>query len=214
MRRDFKTWILLLVFGLPVFLASWIFILYFANCGFGADCSQVGLPRVFHTPIPSLIPATLPAGTSTTNVPAEAQCLVTARTLLSTWVSSGYPEKELFQFTDLNGKICQATFGVDVLPLFTDENLWYQGSESCATCHSADVTKAAARMDLSTYTGILAGSQRSSQDVKGNNILGGGNWDASLLNQKLFVSSEMPLGHPASAFPQDGPTILAGHPKP
>jgi hypothetical protein len=214
MKHDFKTWMLLLVFGLPVFLLSFIAILYFANCGFSGDCSQVGLPGVLHTPIPTLIPATLPAGNAHTNASIEAKCLVTARTLLSAWVSSGYPETNLFQFTDKNGAICEATFAVDVLPLFTDGNLWYSGSMSCSMCHTAVIDKAAARMDLSSYAGILAGSQRSSQDVNGNDILGGGDWENSLLNQKLFVLQEMPLGHPASAFPEDGPTILAGNPKP
>lgn len=214
MKRDFKTWMLLLVFGLPVFLASFIAILYFANCGFSSDCSQVGLPGVLHTPIPTLVPATMPAPHMVINAPGEAKCIVTARTMLSAWVSSGYPEKNSFQFTDKNGVNCEGTFAVDVQPLFTDGNLWYAGSMACASCHNNVIAKAAARMDLSSYAGILSGSQRSSQDVNGNDILGGGNWEKSLLNQKLFILKEMPLGHPASAFPDDGPTILAGHPKP
>lgn len=214
MKRDFKTWMLLLVFGLPVFLGCFIATLYFANCGFNSDCSQVGLPRVLHTPIPTLIPATLPVGNRNVNAPVEGKCLVTARTLLRAWVSAGYPENDSFQFTDTYGALCEATFTVDVYPLFTDGNLWYSGSQSCASCHNAVIAKAAARMDLSSYAGILSGSQRSSQDIKGINILGGGNWDQSLLNQKLFVLKEMPLGHPASAFPDDGPAILAGHPIP
>ena len=214
MKRDFKTWMLLLVFGLPIFLASFIAILYFANCGFNGDCSQVGLPGVLHTPIPTLIPATLPVGNIRNNAPVGGSCLVTAKTLLDAWVSSGYPEKDPFEFTDNNGGNCAGTFAIDVLPLFTDGNLWYSGSQSCSTCHNAVIAKAAARMDLSNYAGIISGSQRASQDVNGNDILGGGDWEKSLLNQKLFILKEMPLGHPASAFPDDGPTILAGHPKP
>ena len=214
MKRDLKTWMLLLVFGLPVFLASFIAILYFANCGFDSDCSQAGLPDVLHTPIPTLIPVIHSVGDKGINAPVEAKCLVTARTLLSAWVSSGFPEKELFQFTDNAGAICEATFAVDVIPLFTDGNLWYSGSMSCASCHIAVIDKAAARMDLSSYAGILSGSQRSSEEVNGNDILGGGDWENSLLNQKLFILKEMPLGHPASVFPDDGPTFLAGHPKP
>ena len=144
----------------------------------------------------------------------EDKCIVTAKTLLSTWVSSGYPETNPFQFTDINGVNCEATFDPDVLALFTDGNLWYSGSMSCAFCHTADVTKAAARLDLTSYAGIVAGSQRSSQDISGTDILGGGDWQKSLLNQKLFITQDMPLGHPDSAFPDDGPTILAGQPKP
>ena len=214
MKLDFKTWMLILVFGLPVFLVSFIAILYFANCGFNSDCSQAGLPDVLHTPIPTLIPATLPVGNTRINAPVEARCLVTARTLLRAWVSAGYPENNSFQFTDKNGVNCEGTFAVDVQPLFTDGNLWYAGSMACASCHNSVIAKAAARMDLSSYAAIVSGSQRASQDAKGNDILGGGVWENSLLNQKLFILKEMPLGHPANAFPDDGPPILAGHPKP
>lgn len=214
MRRDFKNGMLFLVFGLPIFLASFIAILYVANCGFTSNCSQVGLPSVIHTPIPTLVPATLPASASPINASIKNACLVTAKTLLGAWVSSGYSETNSFQFTDVNGVACEGTFTADVLPLFTDGNLWYSGSTSCAFCHVSDVTKAAAHLDLSSYTGIVDGSQRASQDVTGNDILGGGNWEKSILFQKLFVANEIPPDHPASAFPVDGPTVLAGHPKP
>jgi len=214
MKLDFKAWMLVLVFGLPIFLACFIATLYFANCGFDSDCSQAGLPDVLHTPIPTLIPVIHSVGEEGVIAPVEAKCLVTGRTLLSAWVSSGYPEQNPFEFTDKTGMNCEATFAADVLPLFTDGNLWYSGSMSCASCHIPVIDKAAARMDLSSYAGILSGSQRSSEEVNGNDILGGGDWENSLLNQKLFILKEMPLGHPASVFPDDGPTFLAGHLKP
>jgi hypothetical protein len=71
MKRDFGTSVLLLIFGLPVFLLLFIFSIYFANCGFSADCSGAGLPAKIHTPIPTLIPATMPAPQGLNVVPGS-----------------------------------------------------------------------------------------------------------------------------------------------
>lgn len=195
MRSDFKTWMLVLIFGLPFFLLGFIVMLYVGNCGFKTNCSTVGLPDVIHTPIPTLIPATLPAP-ETSSVSQVGNCLVSAKDLLSAWVSAGYPQTSLFDVQDINNTLCQATFA-NVQPLFTGPNLWYKGTLSCASCHNSDLANAAAQLDLSSYAGIVAGSRRSSPDAKGNDILGGGDWDKSLLNQMLFVEKLMPLGHPA-----------------
>ncbi len=60
MKRDFKTWILLLLFGMPIFFIIFIAAIYIGNCGFDNDCSNASLPPKIHTPIPTLIPATFP----------------------------------------------------------------------------------------------------------------------------------------------------------
>lgn len=212
MKRDFKSWILLFTFGLPVFLLAFIAFLYFGSCGFRTDCSGVGLPALIHTPIPTLIPATLPAQDQAAGDGAgSAKCTATARTLLSGWVSSGYPENENFDFTDLNGASCQASYA-DLKPLFSESNLWYPGALACSSCHHAKVVTASAQMDLSSYAGMLAGSRRTSPESNGNDIFGGGSWEESLLNDFLFIRQEMPFGRPPGAVPEDGPTILAGSP--
>jgi len=213
MTRDFKTWLLILIFGLPVFLLTFITVLYLGNCGFKTDCSQVGLAPIIHTPIPTLIPATLPVPELGGEAAASNKCTVTARVLLAAWVSSGYPETDQFQFTDTNGATCEASYA-DLSPLFTEANLWYSGSQACVSCHHSDIATASANMDLSSYAGILAGSRRSSPEAKGNDILGGGDWEKSKLNDMLFISKKMPFGRPAGAVPEDGPTILAGEPIP
>lgn len=213
MKRDFKAWILIFIFGLPVFLLAFIAALYFGNCGFNTNCSQVGLAAIIHTPIPTLIPATLPVPETGGEAAASAKCTVTARVLLSAWVSTGYPETDAFQFTDTNGATCEASYA-DLRPLFTEANLWYSGALACASCHHLEIATASANMDLSSYAGILAGSSRSSPESKGNDILGGGVWEKSKLNELLFVTKKMPLGRPEDAVPDDGPTILAGRPKP
>jgi len=197
------------VFGLPIFLLLFIVVLYLANCGFSTDCSQASLPSIIHTPIPSLIPASLPIQTKLLQVNVKAQCQVTARDLLATWVSSGYTETQQFGFRDVNGNICNATFA-DVIPLFTQANLWYEGALACDACHNSQLTKAAANLDLSSYAGILAGEKRTSTTEPGIDILGGGNWDKSVLNQSLFVYQLMPFGRPPGAVSPNGPTIQTG----
>jgi hypothetical protein len=213
MKSDFKTWILVLIFGLPVFLLGFIVVLYVGNCGFSTDCSKVGLPEVIHTPIPTLLPATLPAPEMVSSANIGSKCTVTARNLLSAWITAGYSETQKFEFTDVNGATCEATYG-DVKPLFIESNLWYSGTLACASCHNSDLAFASVRMDLSNYAGVVAGSRRTSSDAQGNDILGGGDWESSLLNKILFVDKTMPLGHPADAYPEEGPTIRAGEQKP
>jgi len=106
-----------------------------------------------------------------------------------------------------------------VQKLFVTPNLWYDGAPACITCHYADIAKATKNMDLSSYSGILAGSNRLNGAAKGNDILGGGNWDNALLHQMLFAPDgktligrpPMPLGRPASV-PAEGPIVSAGVP--
>jgi hypothetical protein len=212
MKQDFKTWILLGIFGLPVFLCLFIVVIYFANCGFSNDCSNASLPPKIHTPIPTLIPATLPIPEQANLAASTPKCTVNARTILSAWVDAGYPEKDTFEFTDLYGVPCQATFA-DLAILFNEGNLWYPGAQACITCHNENLATTVARMDLSSYAGIMAGSRRASLDAKGNDILGGGVWDKAKLNDVLFISKKMPFGRPPGAVAEAGPTILTGQPK-
>jgi hypothetical protein len=213
MKRDFRTWILIFILSLPILFFIFIAAIYVGNCGFNNDCSQAGLPQKIHTPIPTLIPATLPVPEQENIAVSTPKCTVNARTILSAWVNARYPEKDEFEFIDLNGATCVATFA-DIDILFTEGNLWYQGALACISCHHEDLTTASAQMDLSSYAGIVAGSRRSSPDAKGNDILGGGVWDKSKLNDMLFISMQMPFGRPAGAVAEDGPTILSGQPKP
>lgn len=209
MKRDFKSCMLYALFGLPIFLLLFIVTVYFANCGFSTDCSQASLPGIIHTPIPTLIPATLPSQGRVMQVEAQAGCTATARDLLSTWVNAGYHEAQLFEFIDVNGNKCQASF-TDVLPLFNQANLWYDGALACDACHNSNLSLASAYLDLSSYAGILAGGKRISPTSQGEDILGGGNWEKSTLNDSLFVYQLMPFGRPAGAVPADGPIIQAG----
>jgi hypothetical protein len=142
------------------------------------------------------------------HLPDATSCSIHAVDLIGAWVTAGSPETDPFSFTDINGKSCQGTFDADVLPLFITANLWYAGAPSCRTCHGPDVSISYARMDLSSYQGIMAGMARESTQAKGDDILGGGNWEKAELNNVLS-SGQMPPNKPAGLDPK-GPLIAAG----
>ncbi len=189
-------------------LVVWVSIVYISACGFSFTC-QRGRPVVYATPIPTLAAATLPAPDFSVQSPTLNRCRVAAVNLIGAWVSAGYSETDAFTFTDIDGLTCEGTYEKDVQPLFLESNVWYPGSLSCASCHNADLTVSSAQMDMTTYAGLLAGSRRTSPDAKGNDVLGGGDWKASLMYDVLYVRKYMPLGRPPEV-PAEGPVIFAG----
>ena len=218
MTDNTKKIIFTVLIGLPTLLIIWLFSLFFFGCGTTNSCT--GIPQPDLTPIPTLIAATMPAQ----KVGLEAQaatpkCHISAVNLIGAWVTAGTPEKEPFSFNDAKGTSCSGTFPDDVQKLFLTPNLWYDGAPSCTACHYADVAKATKNMDLSTYSGILAGSGRVNGAPKGNDILGGGNWADALLHKMLFApNGKTEIGRPAmplgrfSSVPAEGPIIGAGIP--
>jgi hypothetical protein len=183
----------ILVFLFVVF--TWVSLLFLSSCGFTLTCSR-GDPLIDRTPVPTLIPATLPVmGQDGGEVVAPDQCRVPAVDLIGAWVEAGSPEQEAFQFTDVNRQTCEATFE-EIQPLFAEANLWSTGSVACISCHSVDVAVSPAQLDLSSYAGITAGSRReNAEDTKGTDILGGGNWENSLLYQFISTSQADIPGH-------------------
>ncbi|NOZ00169.1 MAG: hypothetical protein GXP40_13365 [Chloroflexi bacterium] len=195
-----------------VILAVWLAFVFISGCGWSLDCGKA-FPAE-RTPIPTLIPATLPVAQPGEGGGAAqgAKCSVNGVDLIGAWVAAGSPEEDAFNFTDLNGAACQGTFSEDVKPLFTEANLWYPGALACSSCHGSDVEIASARLSLSSYAGIVAGSQRASAEAKGNDILGGGNWEEATLYDVLYTSRTMPMGRPADS-PPEGPVVFAGSPE-
>jgi hypothetical protein len=177
--------------------------------------SQMCIPNralmTLGTPIPTIIPATMPAPTRSSPLETNAplKCRVAAVNLIAAWVDAKYPETDPFTFTDVSGQVCTATFTADVQPLFTEPNLWYSGAIACATCHNSDITKASASMDLSSYQGMLMGGRRPSPTAQGEDIFGAGVWNQSKLYEMLVVKKLMPLGRPPQ-MPADGPLVFAG----
>lgn len=203
------------IIGFFLMLGFWFSIVYVSACGFTFTCNR-GQPLVERTPIPTLIPATMPVQVGGGGA-AFNKCQIAAVDLIGAWVNAGVPETEKFGFTDVNGQTCEAVFSRDVLPLFTESNVWYPGSLSCTSCHHSNLAAALQNMDLSSYAGILAGSGRANGEPKGKDILGGGVWEQSLLYQMLHAENGastinrplMPLGRSADV-PDNGPLIFAG----
>ena len=205
-RKTIYTTLTIFVFGVIV----WIGFLFINACGFTLTCKQGNFP-VDRTPMPTLLPATLPAmQTGSGEVAMSDKCRVAAVDLIGAWVSAGTPETETFQFTDINSQNCESTFE-EVKPLFVDANLWYPGSLSCVSCHSADLTISLAQLDMSSFVGITAGSRRADSNSKGTDILGGGKWDSSLLFNFISTSHADVPGHTESV---SGLVIFAGTPLP
>ena len=205
-RKYIYTTLTIFVLGLIV----WIGFLFVNACGFTLTCNRAG-PSVDRTPIPTLPPATLPAmGTGNGLVIISDQCHVAAVDFVGAWVAAGSPETEAFQFTDINGQNCESSFQ-EVSSLFVEANFWYSGSLSCVSCHSVDVTISPAQLDLSSYSGIMFGSRRAGAESKGTDILGGGNWESSLLYEFISTSKADVPGHAEIA---SGLMIFAGVPLP
>lgn len=200
MNDDVKRYIYGAVIVFLVGVLAWVGIVFVNACGFSLACNRGNtLPET--TPVPTMIPATLPAMPMELG-PAQAsdKCYVAGADLIGAWVESGSPESDSFEFTDANGANCESTFE-EVLPLFTQSNLWYSGSLSCISCHSVDLAVSPAQLDLSSYAGILAGSRRADDAPQGTDILGGGNWEASLLRGLLTETKPDVPGHDEAFSP-------------
>jgi len=163
------------------------------------------------TPIPTLFPANLAAPTEMVSQVNynKGQCEIAALDLIAAWVQAGKPEQTAFDFQDTTGRACQAAFPGDVLPLFSQPNIWFSGAIACATCHGADVKEAPMNLSLVDYANILAGSQRTDAAAAGQDIFGTGVlWDKSKL-YFMIVNHLMPVGRPAYS-PNKGPDIYVG----
>lgn len=198
--------------ALTVFLVgvlAWVGFIYVNACGFTLTCHRGDLTAA-RTPVPTLIPATLPAmqaDSSSASTPDE--CYVAAADLVGAWVEAGASNTEAFQFEDVNGQTCESIFE-EVEPLFVNSNLWYSGSLACSSCHSVDLAVSPAQLDLSSYEGILAGSRRADDAPKGTDVLGGGNWKSSLLYQFIAETKPDVPGHDEAL--DSGLMIYAGTP--
>jgi hypothetical protein len=134
--------------------------------------------------------------------------------IIGAWVNSGVPETESFDYEGMDGDTYQATFDVDVLPLFTSAGVWFENSPSCASCHFGLNENSAHEMDLTSYAGILAGAD-TLEDPPGEALLGESepgatdyDWGHSGLRRRLR-NNRMPPGFPFDPTEEnrDGPTL-------
>lgn len=210
MKDDVRKYIYGAVTVFLLGVLAWVAIVYVNSCGFTLTCIR-GAQPVVRTPIPTLLPATMPAAqTGDGKVVVSDKCRVAAVDLIGAWVEAGSSETEAFQFTDINGLNCESSFA-EVMPLFVESNFWVSGSLSCVSCHSTDVTISLAQLDLSSYAGITSGSRRADAESKGTDILGGGKWEGSLLYNFLATAKADVPGHTEAVSDL---VIFAGTPAP
>ncbi len=210
MKDDFKKLLFRVLAGFAILIVVFVTFTFIWSCGWDFSCQQAA-PLVARTPVPTLIPATLPAPFTGGIPDAYDKCQVKALDLLGAWVDAGHPESAPFPFTDLNGNPCEGAFDADIWPLLNESNLWFPASLACTSCHNTAFKPNTGGLDLTSYAGILAGSQRESADAaKGSDILGGGVWENSLLFQTLSLTENVPDGHPPLAYPAADLVIYAG----
>ncbi len=75
---------------------------------------------------------------------------VKAVDIIGAWVAGGTPEKEPFEYRGIDGEGYNGTFSVDILPLFTARDIWFEGARSCASCHFDNSENSYHEMDLTS----------------------------------------------------------------
>ena len=146
--------------------------------------------------------------------PAGRQCKVKAVDLIGAWVEAGAPEAEVFDFESVDGVVCEGTYEADVLMLFTEKSLWFDGAQACSGCHFNNSENSYHEMDLITYEGIMAGGDVLSKPpgvpILGQSEVGGTDfdWAHSKLRERLR-NNRMPPGWPfdITETNRDGPCV-------
>lgn len=209
------------IIGFLTIVGSWLAFIYISACGFTLTCVRA-TPIVIRTSVPTLIPVSQSHQHPAAETPAAQfnECYVSATDLIGAWVNAGSPETDPFPFNDVHGNPCQGTFANDIQHMFSENSFWFPGDIGCTSCHNADLMQAeqssgaenkkSGGLDLTSYQGILAGANRSYAGAKGTDILGGGNWDTSLLHDVLVVQGLVPAGHSKDAPPIAPVFIYAG----
>ncbi|MBT7016614.1 MAG: hypothetical protein HN965_10120, partial [Anaerolineae bacterium] len=87
-----------------------------------------------------------------TVLPDEYGCELNGVGVISTWVESGAPETDAFTYGDAD-----LTFERDVLPFFTEANMWFDGSQACTGCHFDHSENSYHEMNLGSYEGLMSG---------------------------------------------------------
>ena len=86
---------------------------------------------------------------------AQKQAGVKAVDLIGQWVTAGAPENAVFEYTSSDNDAHTATFKDDILPLFTQDGVWFDSAPPCVSCHFANSENTYYEMDLTSYAGIM-----------------------------------------------------------
>ncbi|MCP4422672.1 MAG: hypothetical protein GY805_39185, partial [Chloroflexi bacterium] len=147
-------------------------------------------------------------------VTMEAGAASKAVDLLGAWVEAGVPETDAFDYTGRDGDTYQGYYTVDIQPLFSNADIWFDGSRACDSCHFANNAASAHEMDLSSYAGVLAGADVVEEppgvSILGESTPGAGDfdWSHSKLRARLR-NNRMPPGWEFDVTEEnrDGPTL-------
>ena len=119
--------------------------------------------------------------------------------LVAAWVEAGAPETDAFDYEGVDGNTYQAIYAADIQPLFTQNNVWFEGSQACVGCHFAVSENSYHQLNMSTYEGVLTGAD-SLEESPGVSILGQAkpgegdfDWSHSKLRERLR-NNRMPPG--------------------
>ncbi len=180
-----------------------------------AACEAAAMPTL--TPVPTPLPPTatsFPTVEEPVTFEEQYGAATYAVDLIGAWVEAGAPETEPFNYTGIDGKTYQATFAEDILPLFTQPNVWFEGSAPCVSCHFAASENSYHQMGLANYQDILTGAD-SLDSPPGVSILGQAkpgegpfDWQHSKLRSRLR-NNRMPPGWPfdVTETNRDGPCV-------
>ncbi|MBK8986766.1 MAG: c-type cytochrome [Chloroflexi bacterium] len=129
--------------------------------------------------------------------------------LIAAWVDAGAPDGS-FPWTNVDGAAQTGSFATDILPLFTEEDAWFTGSQACTECHFENSPDSRHEMDLSSYEGILTGADALSSPP-GVPVVLPGDWANSVLRHRLR-DNRMPPGweFDIEETNRDGPLVQAG----
>jgi hypothetical protein len=82
---------------------------------------------------------------------------------------------------DVNAQqpIVAGTFSANVLPLFTQDDKFFEGGMACTACHIDNTIASAHELNLTSYNGILTGADAGAEDIMGRTGLCVGSTDAA-----------------------------------
>lgn len=161
--------------------------------------------------------ATVAATPALAEIAESTPGAVKAVDLMAAWVKAGAPNGK-FTYKDMGGNDAAGTFDVDILPLFTKDNIWGDDLASCASCHTGNTEESLHEMDLTKYEGIMKGGDVLAQPpgvaLFGESMIGKTDYDWGHSKMKgRLRDNRMPPGieFDITEENRDGPIVLHGN---
>jgi hypothetical protein len=180
--------------------------------GLGACTKGTSTPTPIDTPGQTEVPTE-----TQIEAPGEMGAAAYAVDLIGAWVEAGVPKTDAFNYVGMDGNTHKATFAADILPLFTTDGVWFEGSQACSGCHFGAGENSYHEMNLTTYEGIRAGADVL-EEPPGVSILGESepgkgdlDWEHSKLRGRLR-NNRMPPGwmFDLTEENRNGPCVTVG----